>query len=158
MLGYTTVLDAIDRLVKPGGLVVVEGPNYDSPFWVFLAGLRRIRRKKGGRHACYESVPDMLYGFWVGISSLLRGYAANNPQIQWRYFWPHMEEGQFVFDQADDDAVCWVSAIHLAKWFKTRGYRVLLRNESSHGIGRIVYSLLPYCVPNYRFIFKKSEV
>ena len=149
------ILDRITRMIKPGGVLVLTGPNYDSPYWPYLGLRKMLTSGEPNHYACYESVSSLVLGFVQGIRNITGG-GIRGAYHPFRYFWPRMKNGELDFNYADDDAVCWVSSINLRNYLRETGFEILVYNEArSTGFIKTLYRALPHLAAYYRLVARK---
>jgi SAM-dependent methyltransferase len=156
LLDLEEVLVKTTNLLKPGGIFVITGPNYDSIAWPFRGMINMFSSKGPKYFACYTNVWSVLQGIIVGARNMFLGmlFAHSRP---FKYFWPRMVNGEIKFERADDDAVCWVSSINLRNFLVERGFKMLKYNQYPVTTpGRALYRLLPHMTSYYRIIARKT--
>jgi SAM-dependent methyltransferase len=118
----------IKRILKPGGRIVIIGPNMSGPHRVIL-GMKNTLGGKG-RYWQFENVIDCLVGgmkmmFW-GLFVLL------SKKPLFLYVYPRIEEDKIKFELPDDDAIHLNAPLSYKKWFRQNGF---LMNQYNRCMG-----------------------
>ena len=140
------VLAELDRVLLPGGVLIVIGPNMLSPFHslkLFLDGMITRKRHPDGRlTVLFERV-------WTLIrKSLTAGF-------KFEYRQPLVKD--LEYRGSDYDAVCLVNPIDLKRWAVSMGYRIISLSKGSSLGGRIVSRIFPSFAGGMCFIARKGR-
>lgn len=117
-----------DRVLKPGGVFVLVGPNWsglNNPLkavWVTLV--------KRTRYWLYETVADAIAGILRSLVWYCEALCARAPRFL--LIAPRMRHGVIAYEAADDDCVHLCQPLSFKRWLRGRGY-VLLRYNRGAG-------------------------
>ena len=134
----------MDRLLAPGGTLVVSAPNMLSPVRslnLFLQSLKRRRFHPDGTPLA------LLKTGW----RVLRRLTRSTPLFEYRE--PVLEVGSFA--GSDFDAVFMVNPWDLDRWARARGYTVLRHGSSTSGLGAKVEKVAPMYAGGIHFVARK---
>ena len=137
ILHVDSMLDELDRVLAPGGVFVLVGPNWSGPHNAIRAALQLCRG--ADRYWQYESL-------WQAGVGLLRSFAWDlkvrvERQPRFLLIEPIMRDGKIHFRDSDDDAVHLCHPVSFRKWFTARGYEVVhstLRIQVARHVERAV--------------------
>jgi SAM-dependent methyltransferase len=136
-----SLLDEIDRVLRPGGIVVIVAPNWsglNNP----IRGLQALLSHKD-RYWQYESVMDCV----LGIVRSLGWFTANlvSPRPKFLLVEPRMIGDEINFERSDDDVVHLCQPLSFKKYFRLREYKILKynRGEGESHIARAFNTLFP---------------
>jgi SAM-dependent methyltransferase len=146
----------LHRVLKPGGLFIISGPNWSGPnnparacIQLFLKGKKRYWQ--------FESRLDAL----LGIPRTLGWYleAQLSPQPTFLLIYPRMRDGRIAFESSDDDAVHLCQPVSFKRWFSQHNYTVELFNrfEAESTFGRYFNTLFPALATTNRLVFRKPR-
>jgi len=140
------VLEEPDRVLVPGGSLILMGPNMLSPFHSLKLLLRgRISRKK---HP-YGRLRVLFRQLWTLIrKTVSAGY-------KFEYRQPFIKD--LEFPGSDFDAICMVNPIDLKRWAEFKGYSVSSLSKGSSLGGRIISRVLPGFAGGMCFIAQKGR-
>ena len=130
-------LEEMDRVLKPGGVIVIRSPHHRSPLFALL-DLLRLRANYPFTTSGLGNVPRL-----VELSSdFVRKLFAREPRFHYRQ--PDLSDTVVV--GLDADAVYEVSSLDLTTFFRNRGYTVhnVGSTYGSGALSRLVPRLLPY--------------
>ncbi|OFV84495.1 MAG: hypothetical protein A2W26_12040 [Acidobacteria bacterium RBG_16_64_8] len=149
MLEHTTdaeeVLAEMHRVLRPGGWLVIAGPNMLSPFHAIRLWLTSLRSGKHHPDGTLRSVASRLA--W----SLRRALASD---VRFPYRYPHVRG--LEFPGSDYDAVCMVNPFDLVRWARSCEMEVRGFAEASSRGGRLVQILLPHLSGGICLVARKS--
>ena len=119
----------IKRILKPGGRIVIIGPNMSGPHRVIL-GMKNIILRRERRYWQFQNVIDCIVGgmkmmFW-GLFVLL------SKKPLFLYVYPRIEEDKIKFELPDDDAIHLNAPLSYKKWFRQNGF---LMNQYNRRMG-----------------------
>lgn len=137
-------LDEMDRVLAPGGTLVVSAPNMLSPVRAVKLLLQGVKR--GSLHP--DGTP------WAVIQTLIRMLKRTGLQTPlFEYRQPVQITGHFA--GSDYDAVFLVNPWDLDRWARARGYSVLRHADSSSSVGAAVERIAPFLAGGVHFIARK---
>jgi SAM-dependent methyltransferase len=153
ILHVDSMLAELDRVLAPGGVFVLVGPNLGGP----LKAIRALAQLLSGadRYWQYEST-------WQAVVGLVRILAwdlkvRTTQQPRFLLIEPRMRDGKIHFQDSDDDAVHLCHPLSFRKWFTARGYEVVRFN--SFGLhwraGAVWNRLCPTLATWNEFVFRK---
>jgi glycosyltransferase involved in cell wall biosynthesis/ubiquinone/menaquinone biosynthesis C-methylase UbiE len=140
------VLTELNRVLMPGGMLIVIGPNMLSPFRslkLFVKGMMTKNKHPDGQ------LRTVFQHVWTLIrKSLSTGY-------EFEYRQPFVENLEFL--GSDFDAICLVNPLDLKRWAMSEGYRVLSLSEGSSFGGKIISRILPGFAGGMCFVAQKGQ-
>jgi ubiquinone/menaquinone biosynthesis C-methylase UbiE len=147
------VLNQMDRVLKPNGLLIIKCPNWsgiNNP----VRALQYLTRYKS-RYWQYETIPDALFGFFRSIGWYLEALLSSQPK--WILVYPRMKDGKIYFQSGDDDVVHLCQPISFKKYFERKGYRLLLfnRGKGESKFAKIFNSLFPAFATTINIVAQK---
>jgi SAM-dependent methyltransferase len=124
-------LDEMVRVCRPGGAVVIVGPNLVSPFPALVhaskpsswSSLRLRRRPDTPRHPYGNTVPEILATSVFRAAQLTGKLIRRSPHFSMR------APDTVPPFTADNDACYLCNPTDLIAYFKSRGFRILLRGK-----------------------------
>jgi SAM-dependent methyltransferase len=132
-------LDECDRLLRPGGLLFIYGPNLLSPFSALRSVASALRRREPVESPVFSGVLGAL-GFVA--RSVLRIEAKKRGRVEFLRRTPDFARGRHG---GDWDASYLQTQADYAHWLRARGYEVLRVARSFGGpVARAVSRLFPY--------------
>lgn len=139
-----TALAEMDRVLKAGGLLVINAPNMLSPFRSANLLWKGIRKR--ALHP--DGTPGALLRCCV---ELVRRIGQRTPQFAYRK--AVLETGRFL--GSDYDATFLVNPLDLRAWARQRNYRVLNLADSTSRIGNLVRTVCPMAAGGILFVARK---
>lgn len=139
-------LDEMVRILRPGGIVVVCGPNILSPLRLarlFVKGVVGRRFHPDGRP-------------WNALAlflTLLRKMFSGGPNFQYRH--PVLDRGEF--HGSDWDAVYLLNPVDMARYARSRRLQLISRSSGGRPISRIVARVLPNLASGVCFVARKDS-
>jgi SAM-dependent methyltransferase len=112
------VLSEMDRVLKPGGTIVLSSPNLVSPLRPVL-DLPAILLKGQFRPPLYSSYGEMFKYFWFATRCTLRKLSSKEPQFLSRQ--PDLTQAD---SGGDFDAVYLSNARDISLFFANKGYKI----------------------------------
>lgn len=128
-------LNEIDRVLKPGGFVIIQCPNW-SGINHFVTGIFHILLRKD-RFWQLNNIKDAFFGIFRSLSWYLKNLFSKRPEFILIY--PRMENEKVKFERSDDDAVHLCQPLSIKKYFKNKGYKVRFYNR---GFGTTPYTYI----------------
>jgi glycosyltransferase involved in cell wall biosynthesis/ubiquinone/menaquinone biosynthesis C-methylase UbiE len=139
------VLDEMLRVLRPGGRLVVSGPNMLSPFHAIRLWARGLRT--GSSHPDGTIAAILSKSYWSFRKAISREY-------RFLYRQPHVEG--LEFPGSDYDAVCLVNPFDLVRWSHSRKLEVSQVAEASSKAGKVVEVLAPYLAGGVCLVARKK--
>lgn len=155
VLDVESLLNEIDRVLKPGGVVFILGPNIAGPHRI-VKGINKLVREKT-RYWQFESVFDCLFSGTKLLKWNLNVILSNQPLF--KYVFPLLKDEQLLFEQYDDDAVHLNIPSSFRKWFQVNTY-VLEEYNSDAGDSAFTKQynrLLPDFATKLQIVARKLE-
>jgi len=140
------VLDEMHRVLRPGGWLVVAGPNMLSPFHALRLWLASLRSGKPHPDGTLHEVASRLF------ASIRRALSSS---VRFPYRHPHVKG--LEFPGSDYDAVCMVNPFDLLRWARSCKMEVERFAEASSREGRLVQSLLPHLAGGICLVARKAR-
>lgn len=137
-------LAEMDRVLKSGGLLVINAPNMLSPFRSAKLLVQGIRRRAWHPDGTPRA---LLRCVW----QLLRRIGQRTPQFAYRQ--AVLETGKFL--GSDYDATFLVNPLDLRAWARQRGYRVLNLADATSRFGHVIRVLCPVAAGGILFVARK---
>ncbi|MCX7909571.1 MAG: class I SAM-dependent methyltransferase [Ignavibacteria bacterium] len=128
-------LNEIDRVLKPGGYVIIHCPNW-SGINHFITAFFHIIFKRDRFWQLY-TLTDCLSGIFRSIFWYLKNLFSKKPKFILIY--PRMKNGKIDFERSDDDAVHLCQPLSIKKFFRQKGYKTIIYNR---GYGTTKYTLI----------------
>lgn len=129
------ILNEMDRVLKPGGTLMIHCPNWSSfniSAEAFIKNL--IKRDRFWR---YDSVMGSFFGIFRTFAWYFKVFFASKPKFIMIH--PRQKGGEIDFERTDDDVVHVCQPLSFKKYFKSKGYEIVKYNRGS---GRTPYSKL----------------
>jgi SAM-dependent methyltransferase len=152
ILHVDSMLDELDRVLAPGGVFVLVGPNWCGPHNAIRAVIQLCRG--ADRYWHYESL-------WQAGVGLLRSFAWDlkvrvEREPRFLLIEPRMRDGEIHFCDSDDDAVHLCHPVSFRKWFTARGYEVVHFNRFGSRWRAMWNRLCPTLASSNELVFRKS--
>jgi|WetSurMetagenome_2_1015567.scaffolds.fasta_scaffold160376_2 SAM-dependent methyltransferase len=145
-----------DRVLKPGGVLVVVGPNWSGPNNP-LKGLYATLVKRT-RYWRYETVWDALTGVFRSLIWYGEAFMAREPRFQ--LIAPRTIGGGLLFETGDDDCVHLCHPLTFKRWLGARGYALLRYNRGAgkRPSARLFNTLLPSLATTNVIVARKPTI
>lgn len=148
-------LDEIDRVLKPGGYVIIHCPNW-SGVNSMITGVFHTLLKKD-RFWQLNSPIDAFIGIFRSFWWYFENLFSKKPGFIRIY--PRMSNGKINFERSDDDAVHLCQPLSIRKYFKQKGYRTVIYNK---GYGTTPYTkifnrIFPSLASTNVLVFQKES-
>lgn len=141
----------IQRVLRPGGRLVIICPNYWSPV-IPLKALIHLLRKGYGFLSFYETIPEALAGIVKTTLGTVSKLARPTPQFVYRN--PQLEGHMDV----DCDCVYLPSPIDFKRYFQRAGFKIVrYGKEGSSPMRRWIATVAPSFIPSVYFVAEKSS-
>jgi SAM-dependent methyltransferase len=149
------LLDEIDRVLMPGGMIVIVCPNWSGPNNAIRA--IQIKLTKGDRYWQYETLLDSLFGIVRSFIWYLQVLFAQSPKFL--YIYPRMTGEDISFERGDDDVVHLCQPLSFKKYFRKKGYQLIRYNRRAGAtlVARIFNTLFPSLATTNLIIAKKPN-
>jgi SAM-dependent methyltransferase len=153
ILHVDEMLAELDRVLAPGGLFVLVGPNWSGPHNAFRALIQLYRG--ADRYWHYESPWQACLGLVRGLAWDLQVRTA--PEPRFLLIEPRMRDGRIHFQDADDDAVHLCHPVSFRKWFTARGYEVVHFNRFGSRWRALWNGFWPTLATSNELVFRKPS-
>lgn len=149
-------LAEFDRVLVPGGVMIIRGPNWSGPN-VPVRALQSIlvRRRRFWQ---YETFTQAGLGLvrtaaWYGEVLLSR-------QPRFLLIYPRLKNGEIEFLSSDDDAVHLNHPLSYKKWLKRSGYQMVRynRGEGSTKFAKIFNVAFPSLATTNTIVARKPGI
>ena len=141
----------IQRVLRPGGRLVIICPNYWSPV-IPLKALIHLFRKGYGFLSFYESIPEALAGIVKTTLGTVSKIVHTTPQFVYRN--PQLKGHMDV----DCDCVYLPSPIDFKRYFQRAGFKIVrYGKEGSSPMRRWIATIAPSFIPSVYFVAEKSS-
>jgi SAM-dependent methyltransferase len=151
ILHVDSMLEELDRVLAPGGVFVLVGPNWSGPHNAIRALVQLFRG--ADRYWQYESSWQACVGLLRSLAWDLRVRADQKPRFL--LIEPRMRDGKIHFRDSDDDAVHLCHPVSFRKWFLSRGYEVVHFNSFGLRWRAVWNRLCPTLATSNEFVFRK---
>ena len=147
------IFEEMNRVLKPGGTLVIECPNWSGPNPAITA----IKKNLGGkRFWLYNNLLDSVFGVARAKLWYLKNLIGPGEFIR---IYPRMKDGEIDFEFSDDDVVHLCQPLSIKKYFSKKGYRTIMYNRGS---GKTLYSkifnlLFPSLATTNQLVFQKGN-
>ena len=148
------MLSEIRRILKPGGRVVIIGPNMSGPHRVILGMINILRGK--GRYWHFQNVIDCIVGGMKMMFWSLLVLISKKPLFL--YVYPRIEEDKIKFELPDDDAIHLNMPLSYKKWFQQNGFRINRYNRymGDSALARGFNTLFPSLATKVQIVAEKK--
>jgi len=126
-------LDDMDRVLKPGGYIIIQSPNW-SGINVYLSAVIHFL-KSNDRFWQLNNLSDAICGIFRSIKWYLEVFFSKEPKFI--LIFPRMKNGKIDFERSDDDAVHLCQPLSFKKYFKQKNYEII---EFNRNAGNTAYS------------------
>lgn len=148
-------LTELDRVLVPGGVMIIRGPNWSGPNIPVRALQSILVRRR--RFWQYETLMQAVLGLvrtavWYGEVLLSR-------QPRFLLVYPRQKNGEIEFLSSDDDAVHLNHPLSYKKWLRRQGYHLLRYNrwEGDTKFARIFNTAFPSLATTNTIIARKPN-
>ncbi len=158
VLEHTTRVDSLlsemARVTRPGGKIIIVGPNLSGPHRAVLAIINLLRGAE--RFWQYQTIIECASGFFKSLSWTLQIKLARSPNFI--YIYPLMENGKIKFEDADDDAIHLNVPASYKKWFNKKGFSLLEYNKEAGiaPIARLFNRAFPSLATKIQIVAEKN--
>jgi SAM-dependent methyltransferase len=148
-------LKEIDRVLKPGGYVIILCPNW-SGINAYITGFFYILTKKD-RFWQLNNIFDAFFGIFRSLKWYFENLFSKEPEFI--LIQPRMKNSKIAFERSDDDAVHLCQPLSIKKFFKKLDYRVIYYNR---GFGTTKYTyifnrIFPSLASTNVLVFQKNK-
>jgi len=151
ILHVDSMLSELDRVLAPGGIFVLVGPNWSGPHNAIRALVQLSRG--ADRYWHYESPWQACVGLLRSVAWDLKVRTDQKPRFL--LIEPRMRDGKIHFQDSDDDAVHLCHPVSFRKWFTARGYEVLQFNRFGSRWRALWNGLCPTLATSNELVFRK---
>ncbi len=154
LLAADSVLNEFNRILKPGGRVVIQSPNWAGPNNCVRAIL--VMLGGGERYFHYETIMEAVKG--LGRCLILPLWVKMKRDVQFVYIFPRLNDGHIEFQTADDDAVHLCVPTSFKKWFRRNGFQIVSYNKhcGSSTLVRLFNRIVPWYATTNLIIAEKA--
>jgi SAM-dependent methyltransferase len=147
------MLSEIKRILKPGGCIVIIGPNMSGPHRVILAMKNILGRK--GRYWQFQNVINCIVGGMKMMFWSLLVLISKKPLFL--YVYPWIEKDKIKFELPDDDAIHLNAPLSYKKWFRQNGFRLNQYNRrmGDSKFARVFNTLFPALATKVQIVAQK---
>ena len=144
-------LSEMMRVLKPGGILIVMGPNLCSPFWAAIDFVQMVFGRDG-RHVWSETKMQALKWGWGNlVISFEKRFTS---EVNFIYRKPDLEKAS---RGGDSDSVYYASPIDLERFLKAHDMQIASLCESSTLRGRVLAKLFPRFSLYISMVARKNE-
>jgi len=149
------MLQELARVLKPGGHMVIIGPNMGGPHRSILA-MHSLLFKKQSRFWQYQNLLDSIGGlikcWWLTARLLISG------KPQFVYIYPMLQNSSILFEQPDDDAIQLNLPVSFKNWFRRAGFKMIEYNRSAGkaGLARLFNRIFPSFATKIHIVARKK--
>lgn len=119
-------LKEMDRVLKPGGTLIINCPNWAGLNVPVRALASLIFAKK--RYWQYEKIDDAALGILRSFIWYLKVLFSKKEQYILAY--PRLKDNKIDFNESDDDCAHLCQPLSFKKWLKNHNYRILKYNRA----------------------------
>lgn len=155
VLDIESTLRELARVLKPGGVFIIVGPNWsglNNPIKALYVTL--INRK---RYWMFENPLDAF----LGIARVFAWYGEVlfAPEPAFLMIKPRAANGRIIFETGDDDCVHLCHPLSFRKWFAKKGYAMLQYNRGTghSSLARWFNTVLPSLATTNVIVARKGE-
>lgn len=147
------ILTEISRVLKPGGRMIIIGPNLSGPHRAALAMTKLLKGQ--ARYGPLSSFGECLTMFITSLKLAVELGLSRAPRFV--YIFPMIKNGKINFEQPDDDAIHLNCPLSYKKWFRQNGF---ILNQYNAGAGespltRVYNRLLPSLATTIQIVAQK---
>lgn len=148
-------LDDMDRVLKPGGYIIIQSPNW-SGINVYLSAILHFLKSKD-RFWQLNNFFDAFFGIFRSIKWYLEVLLSKEPKFILIY--PRMKNGKIEFERSDDDAVHLCQPLSFKKYFKQKNYEIIEynRNAGFTPYSKIFNKIFPSMATTIEMVVRKSN-
>jgi SAM-dependent methyltransferase len=144
-------LSEMMRVLKPGGILVILGPNLCSPFWAVIDFAKMVFGRNG-RHVWSETKMQALKWGWGNLVISFRKRFTS--EVNFIYRKPDLEKAS---RGGDSDSAYYASPIDLERFLKAHDMQIASLCESSTLRGRVLAKLFPRFSLYISMVARKNE-
>lgn len=145
-------LKEMDRVLKKGGKIIIDCPNWSGPNPAITALKYNLKGKRFWR---YNNIIDSISALFRSISWYLQNVFSKNGKFI--MIEPRMKNREIDFEFSDDDVVHLCQPLSLIKFMRSINYKLLYCNNKT---GRTAYSkifnkIFPMFATSNQIVFEK---
>jgi len=148
------MLREIARVLKPGGRMIILGPNLGGPHTAVLGLMRLITKRQRFSH--YPNLFEVLRAGTLQVIWTLGLILSGRPTFIYKY--PFVKGSTLIFEQPDDDAVQLNLPMSYRNWFRKNGFRIHQYNRGAgeSGLTRLVNRVFPSFATTNQIVAEKK--
>lgn len=142
----------MDRVLKKGGKLIIDCPNWSGPNSAITALSYNI---KGKRYWRYNNIFDSISAIFRSLFWYIQNVFSKNGKFI--MIEPRMKDGQIDFEFSDDDVVHLCQPLSIIKFLENMNYKLLYCNKNT---GKTAYSkifnkIFPMFATSNQIVFEK---